>query len=159
MAYPFVRDEFRLELAKDVITSRPPLAPLDNMRLQQFANYVGGFWVSKLNVKDIWEQFSARGPRNTNMAEGCHNGLHSWLSNFHPTLAEVIQFLQVAQFASQNRIQALLRDPMEVRTKNVKLRKQRRFICAVCPQGSTAVHWLRALLPAHRSPFAAICQV
>lgn len=96
MAYPFVQDEFRLELAKDLITSRPPLAPLNNMRLQQFANYVGGFWVSKLNVKDIWEQFGARGPRTTNMVEGWHNGLHSWLSNFHPTLAEFIQFLQVA---------------------------------------------------------------
>lgn len=129
---PFIPDDFRLEFAADLIAARPPLAPLDTARLQQFANYVEGFWLSNPIVKDVWGQFGAEGPRTTNMVEGWHNGLHSRLSVYHPALAEFIQFIQVSQFASQNRIQALLRDPLavasapssEVRARNEKLREE-----------------------------------
>lgn len=106
--------------------------PLQAARLQQFANYVEGFWLSNQVVKDVWGQFGDQRPRTTNMVEGWHNGLHSRLSAHHPALAEFIQFLQVAQFASQNRIQALLRDPLavakapsrQVRERNEKLREE-----------------------------------
>ncbi|KAH9375808.1 hypothetical protein HPB48_009864 [Haemaphysalis longicornis] len=129
---PFIPDSFRVEFAVDLITARTPLAPLQAARLQQFANYVEGFWLSNQVVKDDWGQFEDQGPRTTNMVEGWHNGLHSRLSAHHPALAEFIQFLQVAQVASQNRIQGLLRDPLavakapsrQVRGRNEKLREE-----------------------------------
>lgn len=48
------------------------------------------------------------------MVEGWHNGLHSRLTSHHPDLGEFIQFLQVTQYSAQNRIQALLLDPLAV---------------------------------------------
>lgn len=42
------------------------------------------------------------------------NGLHSCLCSYHPAVAEFIQLLQVAQFASQNRIEVLLMNPLAV---------------------------------------------
>ncbi|KAG0431102.1 hypothetical protein HPB47_022090 [Ixodes persulcatus] len=59
-------------------------------------------------------RFENDGPRTTNMVEGWHNGLHSRLTSHHPDLAEFIQFLQVIQHSSQNRIQALLLDHLAV---------------------------------------------
>lgn len=105
---PFVPDDFRLEFAADIIAARPPLALFDSARLQQFVIYMEGFWLSNPVVKDVWGQFGAKGPPTTSMVEGWHNGLHSRLSVCHPALAELTEFLQVAQFTSQNRIQSLL---------------------------------------------------
>ncbi|KAG0422392.1 hypothetical protein HPB47_001780, partial [Ixodes persulcatus] len=102
---PFVPNDFRLDFAADFIAARPSMAPLDSARLQQFAVYMSGFWLSNPTARDVWGQFGAGGPRTTNMVEGRLNWLHNWLSTYRP--AEFIQFLQVAQFASQNRIVGL----------------------------------------------------
>ncbi|KAM7299103.1 hypothetical protein ISCGN_019670 [Ixodes scapularis] len=107
---PFLPGDFRLDFAADLIAARPSVGPLYSARLQQFAVYMSGFWLSKPN----------------------REGRLGRLSTYHPALAEFIQFLQVAQFASQNRIQALLRDllavasapPSEVRARNRKLNEE-----------------------------------
>ncbi|KAG0428879.1 hypothetical protein HPB47_024151 [Ixodes persulcatus] len=95
-----------------------------------------------------------KGPRTTNMVEGWHNGLHSRLSAYHPALAELIQFIQVSQFASQNRIQALLRDPLavasapsrQVRERNEKLREEMAlfssYVSATAPTFQDIINYL-----------------
>ncbi|KAM7312158.1 hypothetical protein ISCGN_009063 [Ixodes scapularis] len=98
----FVPNDFRLDFAEDFIAARPSVAPLDSARLQQFAVCMSRFWLSSPTARDVWGQFRAGGPRTTNMVEVWNNGLHSRLSTYHPALSEFIQFLQVAQFASQN---------------------------------------------------------
>lgn len=111
---PFVPDDFREAFSRDLLAARPHASPLDSARLEQFAKYFDSFWLSNAVVKDIWGQFENDGPRTTNMVEGWHNGLHSRLTSHHPDLAEFIQFLQVIQHSSQNRIQALLLDHLAV---------------------------------------------
>ncbi|CAN7976060.1 unnamed protein product, partial [Ixodes persulcatus] len=109
---PFVPDDFRLQFAGDLLAARPHQPPLHAARLKQLVRYFTNFWLSNNIVKEIWGQFGNRGPRTTNMVEGWHNGLHSRLGSRHPDLAEFIQFLQVSQHAAQNRLQALLWDPL-----------------------------------------------
>ncbi|KAG0418938.1 hypothetical protein HPB47_004481 [Ixodes persulcatus] len=111
---PFVPDDFRLQFAGDLLAARPHQPPLHAARLEQLVRYFTNFWLSNNIVKEIWGQFGNRGPRTTNMVEGWHNGLHSRLGSRHPDLAEFIQFLKVSQHAAQNRLQALLWDPLAV---------------------------------------------
>lgn len=111
---PFVPEEFRLDFSKDLIAAKPQQPALNAARLDQFARYFSSFWLSQVPIKDIWGQFGNLGPRTTNLVEGWHNGLHSRLSTRHPDLTEFIQFLQTSQYAAQNRIQALLLDPLAV---------------------------------------------
>lgn len=111
---PFLPDDFREDFSRDLLAARPLVSPLDAARLEQFAKYFEGFWLTNEVVKDIWGQFENDEPRTTNMVEGWHNGLHSRLTSQHPDLGEFIQFLQLAQYSAQNRIQALLHDPLAV---------------------------------------------
>ncbi|KAG0440721.1 hypothetical protein HPB47_016202 [Ixodes persulcatus] len=129
---PFVPDAFRLEFASDLLSDKPSLQPLNAARLDQFERYFRGFWLTNSLLKDIWGQFGDRGARTTNNVEGWHNGLHSRLPSRHPDLAEFLQFLKSAQHAAQNRIQALLLDPLAVaqpqshviQTRNNKLHQE-----------------------------------
>ncbi|KAL3193942.1 hypothetical protein MRX96_046159 [Rhipicephalus microplus] len=82
--------------------------------MDQFGQYFSYLWLSQTHIKDIWEQFGNSGPRTTNWVEGWHNGLPSRRSTRHPDLAEFIQFLQTAQYATQNRLSALLLEPLAV---------------------------------------------
>ncbi|KAM7309482.1 uncharacterized protein ISCGN_013113 [Ixodes scapularis] len=111
---PFVPDHCRLLFSSDLLAAKPNLPQLNAARLDQFIRYFRNFWLSHSIIREIWGQFGNRGPRTTNVVEGWHNGLHSRLSSRHPDLTEFIQFLQVAQHAAQNRIQALLLDPLAV---------------------------------------------
>ncbi|XP_042148915.1 uncharacterized protein LOC121837372 [Ixodes scapularis] len=111
---PFVPDHCHVLFSSDLLAAKPNLPQLNAARLDQFIRYFRNFWLSHSIIREIWGQFGNRGPRTTNVVEGWHNGLHSRLSSRHPDLTEFIQFLQVAQHAAQNRIQALLLDPLAV---------------------------------------------
>ncbi|KAM7292949.1 hypothetical protein ISCGN_026082 [Ixodes scapularis] len=111
---PFVPDAFRLELASDLLSDKPSLQPLNAARLDQFVRYFRGFWLTNSLLKEIWGQFGNRGARRTKNVEGWHNCLHSRLPSRHPDLSEFLRFLKSAQHAAQNRIQALLLDPLAV---------------------------------------------
>ena len=65
-----------------------------------------------LVIRDVFRQSNNFGPRTTNFVEGRHNSLHSRLSNYHPTLAEIIGFFQIQQHSSKFRIQTLNTDPL-----------------------------------------------
>ncbi|KAG0415798.1 hypothetical protein HPB47_007029 [Ixodes persulcatus] len=129
---PFVPDAFRLEFASDLLSDNPSIQPVNAARLDQFERYFRGFWLTNSLLKDIWGQFGNRGARTTNNVEGWHNGLQSRLPSRHPDLAEFLQFLKSAQHAAQNRIQALLLDPLAVaqpqshviQTRNNKLHQE-----------------------------------
>ncbi|XP_064467392.1 uncharacterized protein LOC135378319 [Ornithodoros turicata] len=111
---PFVPDEFRLQFAEDLLAAHPDLPPLEAARLQRFSRYFARFWIQNAVIKDICGQFKNTGPRTTNMAEGWHNGLLSRIDRRHPSLAELLQWLQTSQHATQNRMLALRLDPLAV---------------------------------------------
>lgn len=113
---PFVPDNFRLRFASDLLSVKPDLSPLNAARVEQFERYYRDFWLSNTLLRDRWGQFGNRGPRTTNMVEGWHNGLHSRFTSRHPNLTEFLEFLRVMQHATQNRVQALLLDPLAVPT-------------------------------------------
>ncbi|XP_064472579.1 uncharacterized protein LOC135387145 [Ornithodoros turicata] len=113
---PFVPDDFRLAFADDILSVKPDLPPLHAARLALFDRYYRAYWLTNSLLKDRWGQFGNRGPRTTNHVEGWHNGLHSRFTCRHPNLAEFLEFLRVSQHAVQNRVQALLLDPLAVPT-------------------------------------------
>lgn len=111
---PFVPDALRLSFARDLLQGRPFSTAVEECKLSSFARYFESYWLENASIRDTWGQYGNTGPRTTNYVEGWHNSLHSRLPNRHPTLAEFIQWLQVSQHATQNRIQALLHDSMAV---------------------------------------------
>ncbi|KAG0418120.1 hypothetical protein HPB47_005115 [Ixodes persulcatus] len=145
---PFVPDAFRLEFASDLLSDKPSLQPLNAARLDQFERYFRRFWLTNSLLNDIWGPFGNRGARTTNNVEGWHNGLHSRLPSRHPDLAEFLQFLKSAQHAAQNRIQALLLNPLAVaqphshviQTRNNKLHQEMdAFACFISSHPPTFV--------------------
>lgn len=108
----FVPDAFRLEFASYLLLDKPSLQPLNTARLDQFERYFRGFLLNNNLLKHIRGQFSNLGAMTANNVEGRYNGLHSRLRSRHPDKAEFLQFLNSAQHAAQNRIKALLLDPL-----------------------------------------------
>jgi hypothetical protein len=109
----FLPDHLRIQFARDFLNARPVYpSALINAQLTSFCDYFTAYWLSVPMIRDVFGQFNNFGPRTTNYVEGWHNGLHSRLSNYHPTLAEIIGLFQIQQHSSKFRIQALKTDAL-----------------------------------------------
>jgi hypothetical protein len=113
---PFIPEAFRLQFAEDFLAKGVP--PVNSAHeaalLNTFVAYYRDYWLRNRSVSKLWGHFGDERHRTTNGVEGYHNGLHTRFSTRHPSLGELLEFLQTEQHTRRCRMFALENDPRTV---------------------------------------------
>ena len=73
----------------------------------EFCDYFESTWINGFFPPTLWTHYDHDGPRTTNLTEGWDNSLNTSFGTPHPSLRNVIHYLQKYQFQVQCRGQQL----------------------------------------------------